>query len=241
MTKPLLGQLKILNEAVPFADPAREEAAQKQAEEHGFREQAFLTRFGYSAYADDVLTPRGDYAFTKGDLVKVFKTVSKGEVLWEGHVSLNRERDRVKGPTGYQGQAVGGFWVHGVQDDMDSQKWGRMFFNKLPAKLERDGHIIYGALDPFFETGTEGVIWSVQEFGNYGYAGLHCLKDGDKLTVYSVVLDGEVEWEGPVAFEDVMPPLKVDWTDLHQIPTHCDPRQWLRFSYDCRPVAIVPS
>jgi hypothetical protein len=60
--------------------------------------------------------------------------------------------------------------------------------------------IIHGKLDPFFETGTEGVIWSVYDESKKGYDGLFCLEDGDKLTVYGH--DGvTVIWEGVVALE----------------------------------------
>ena len=43
---------------------------------------------------------------------------------------------------------------------------------------------ITGVLDAYFETGTEGVIWSVYEDGKTGYDGLNCLHTGDHLTIY---------------------------------------------------------
>lgn len=54
--------------------------------------------------------------------------------------------------------------------------------------------VIYGALEAYFETGTEGVIWSVYEDGDKGYDGLHCLKNGDNLKVFNK--DGSFLWEG---------------------------------------------
>lgn len=39
-------------------------------------------------------------------------------------------------------------------------------------------------LEAYFETGTEGIIWSMCT-DNEGYDGLHCLQDGDELTVYT--------------------------------------------------------
>lgn len=60
--------------------------------------------------------------------------------------------------------------------------------------------IIKGKLDPFFETGTEGVIWSVYEDGKEGYDGLHCLEDGDYLMVFNPD-DDSLVWEGNVNLE----------------------------------------
>lgn len=51
--------------------------------------------------------------------------------------------------------------------------------------------IIKGKLHPYFETGTEGTIWSLYEDGKQGYDGLNCLEKGDKLTIYNA--DGSRE------------------------------------------------
>lgn len=59
--------------------------------------------------------------------------------------------------------------------------------------------VITGKLDPFFETGTEGVIWSFYEDGKNGYDGLNSLKNGDALKVYSS--DDSILWEGIVNLE----------------------------------------
>ena len=50
---------------------------------------------------------------------------------------------------------------------------------------------ISGVLDAFFETGTEGVIWSLYDDKNNGYDSLHCLENGDYLKVFSE--SGEIE------------------------------------------------
>lgn len=59
--------------------------------------------------------------------------------------------------------------------------------------------VITGKLEPFFETGTEGVIWSIYENGKTGYDGLHPLKNGDKVTIFAG--DNSVLWDGIVSLE----------------------------------------
>jgi hypothetical protein len=54
-------------------------------------------------------------------------------------------------------------------------------------------------LEPFFETGTEGVIWAVYEDGKQGYDGLNSLKDGDRLKIFAS--DDSILWEGIVQLE----------------------------------------
>lgn len=61
--------------------------------------------------------------------------------------------------------------------------------------------IIKGKLDPFFETGTEGIIWSVYEDGKTGYDGLNCLKDGDFLRIFDIDNPSKVIWEGIIDLE----------------------------------------
>jgi len=145
-----------------------------------------------------------------GMLLTVFNTISKGDVAWSGVVNLehkSRYRSYPMNPQ-YGQQEVFGMWVHGLQDGMDAKEWASMFFNNMPATLERDGKKIHGTLEPFFETGTEGVIWSLSEFGKSGYDGLNCLKKGDKLTVYSKVTDGDIAWQSDLSFETVKDGLK---------------------------------
>jgi len=58
---------------------------------------------------------------------------------------------------------------------------------------------VRGFLDPFSETGTEGVVWSFSDPGLPGYHSLHPLEDGDWLRVSGP--DGAVLWEGAVSLE----------------------------------------
>jgi hypothetical protein len=134
-----------------------------------------------------------------GTLITIFNTISKGEVLWSDTVSLERKRRYQTFPRNpqYGQQEVFGMWVHGFEEKLSPKNWASMFFNHLPAKLEKpDGSVVYGALEPFFETGTEGVIWSLLEYGKTGYDALHSVSNDDNLTVYKSVTDGNIHWQG---------------------------------------------
>lgn len=51
-----------------------------------------------------------------------------------------------------------------------------------------------GVIFPFFETGTEGLLWALQQNGACGYEGLVCLGEGDLVTIHSP--QGELLFEG---------------------------------------------
>jgi hypothetical protein len=57
--------------------------------------------------------------------------------------------------------------------------------------------IIHGELEDFFETGTEGVVWAVQEDGDKSYSGLHPIQEGDHLTILAD--NEEIIWDGVIA------------------------------------------
>ena len=58
---------------------------------------------------------------------------------------------------------------------------------------------VVGLLDPFFETGTEGIIWSVIDDDARGYDALAPLIDGDYLFIED--LERAIVWEGEIKFE----------------------------------------
>jgi hypothetical protein len=62
-----------------------------------------------------------------------------------------------------------------------------------PAKRVR---MIYGVLEDFFETGTEGVIWSVVSDDARGYEALYPIEEGDHLTILDTV--GHKLWAGKI-------------------------------------------
>lgn len=177
-------------------------------------------------------------------LVRVFKTISEGDELWSGTVKLEYQSEKHTAETGYSQQAVLGMWVHGLQEGLEPQKWAAMFHDNLPAILEKpDGKIIHGALEPFFETGTEGVIWSIQEYGKNGYDALNDIKSGDTLTVFSAVTNGEIDWEGRMDF-DANGPASFKATDWYtatvaRLPKHIEPADWQKLTWQKRPVLVM--
>lgn len=161
-------------------------------------------------------------ALKSGDLVRIFKSVTDGDVHWEGTVNYSRRK-----------------YHHGLQKRMNPQAWVDMFYAGLPARVQRGDRILYGALDAFAETGTEGPIWSLQEYGKRGYDGLVVLENGDRLTAFRNVRDGEVEWEGPVDFgpEGVV---KLEYHEVVRESRHMDTESWLQLYWERRPVALTP-
>jgi len=60
---------------------------------------------------------------------------------------------------------------------------------------------IKGILEPYFETGTEGVIWSVMPSGGTDVCNLHCLRNGDHLTIFDPLNNDIIIWSGNIDLE----------------------------------------
>lgn len=227
------GLLSLMSvELPPESEAAKADMDKMNAElsRCGFRTYRAAYDWGYQTYVDIFARAKArkryediQQPFKSGDLVKVFKTVSEGDVQWDGVVSLNLRRYR-----------------HGIQKGMRTEKWVGMFNQQLPARMERGGKVIFGALEPFCETGTEGVIWSISEYGKSGYDGLNVLKDGDKLTVYKNVRNGDVEWQGRADFGDYGPK-KLQVHEVMRETKHMDTGIWLGLSFQRRPVVVTPA
>jgi hypothetical protein len=223
---------------IPYETKEDEEKARKMNEEiaHlGVQTYRSATDWAYTPYENALINrsfserqrrarrPEAE-PFKSGDLVRVFKSVTDGDVHWQGKIQYDKKE-----------------YHHGIQQGMEMGEWMEMFYDMLPAKItrKRDGKTYFGMLEPFSETGTEGTIWSICEYGKVSYDALHCLEEGDELTVYSMVRDGDVEWEGEVSFgpEQVT---KLDWTEIARTTQHMDSKKWLQLSWHRRPAIIVP-
>lgn len=183
-----------------------------------------------------------------GSLMTIFNTIADGTTCWEGTISLefNSRRRPLPFNPRESGQGVFGHCVRGLQSDCPAEDWAIMFIQSLPAILTRNGKSIHGALEPFFETGTEGVIWALHEYGTEGYNGLNILEDGDDLRVYDTVTDGNIEWQGRVSFETYDAPREIDVSRqtpalaqrLMRKPDMIDVQQWQQFFWQKRPVSL---
>lgn len=174
-------------------------------------------------------SPQAPDRLNTGDLVRVFNTVSKGTVKWEGFVQLDYNH-----PENWRYNSFG------LQRDMSGSAWSSMFDRQLPAKLVRkDGTVIFGALDPHSDQGIEGIAWSVHAYGKTDYDGQIMLENGDHLSVYSSVRDGNVEWEGTVSFGPAAL-TKIGFMSALREVRHMDAEKWLDLSWQCRPVIVTP-
>ena len=110
--------------------------------------------------------------------------------------------------------------------------------------------IIKGTLDPFFETGCEGIVWSVYEDGKSGYDGLNCLKDGDYLKIFDINNPTLLIWEGIIDLEWERNHRKYPnnpehgqqeiggyW--VHGIQTNVTPKQWQKWFFDNHPAELI--
>ncbi len=86
----------------------------------------------------------------------------------------------------------------------------------MSLRKEDQSQVRKGVLDPYFETGTEGIVWSLCEDGKEGYDGLNILEKGDQLKVY-----GE---KGNILFDGVIDPdWKAGWKEYPKNPGHGQP------------------
>lgn len=234
--KQIFGMLATIRVELLYETAAEQAEADKmnaQLRGTGFRTGRMVDDWGIQDYAHTATAevkanpklqkyPNIKTPLKSGDLMKIFKTVNDGGVLWSGEINYSTKH-----------------YHHGYQKRLKPEKWVRMYYDQLPARLERDGKTIFGALEPFSETGTEGVIWSLHEYGKTGYDGLNVLKNGDKLTVYQTVRDGEVDWEGMLDFGPEKAE-KVGYSEIMRRPNHMDADRWIQMMWQRRPVILTP-
>ena len=209
------------------ADQKRMDAVNKGIEHLGARTYRAGHDWGFTPAAGQT-PPRKKLEVTlqAGDLVKIFKTIKSGDVCWGGRIDFDHSTN-----------------IYGEQKGADQAQWSKMFFSGLPAKLVReDGRVIYGALEAHYETGMEGIAWSICEYGLNGYGALNALKTGDHMSVFDCVRGGEVEWEGVMEFSDYgVKKLneKAFSPEIVRETSHMKTADWLNLSTQRRPVTVV--
>lgn len=106
---------------------------------------------------------------------------------------------------------------------------------------------ISGILEPFFETGTEGIIWSVHEDGVPGYPGLNCLEDGNQLVVFNQ--ERHILWSGVIKLEykrrfrsyplnPAYGQQEVEGMWVHGFQENVDPEVWTRWFFNKQPCSL---
>ena len=109
---------------------------------------------------------------------------------------------------------------------------------------------IKGMLEPFYETGTEGVVWSVNDENKTGYDALHCLGRGDHLAIYDLVNPAELVWYGNIDYEyerNKQPfPLNPQYSQqavfnhwVHGIQKDVEPEQWATWFFKQYPCELI--
>jgi len=111
---------------------------------------------------------------------------------------------------------------------------------------------IKGKLDPFFETGTEGVIWSLFDDTKEGYDALVILDQGDYLTIFDPDDSTKVVWEGNIdlEYERNYHPYPMNpqsgqqaimgmW--VHGIQRNVEPDEWGTWFFKAYPAELIKS
>lgn len=113
---------------------------------------------------------------------------------------------------------------------------------------KKDTVIIEGVLEPFYETGLEGTLWSVHEDGKQGYEGLNPIKSGHVLTVFNDAARQDVLWQGVVDLEldsgeqskilkaNKYPGRLGPWG--YGLPKNIHPYDWVEMFYEEKPARL---
>lgn len=100
----------------------------------------------------------------------------------------------------------------------------------------------------FYETGTEGVFWSICDNNKTGYDALAPLKNGDYLFVEDG--KGKIEWEGTVALDydtnRISRPTNPNYKQqsvagywVHGLQIGVDPELWASWFLEERPAVVI--
>jgi hypothetical protein len=72
-----------------------------------------------------------------GDYLIILDKKESDKVIWEGYIELDYQINYRPYPMNpqYGQQAIGNFWVHGVQKDFNPDKWLQLFMQENPVRL----------------------------------------------------------------------------------------------------------
>jgi len=108
---------------------------------------------------------------------------------------------------------------------------------------------IVGVLDPFWETGSEGIHWAVTDNELMGYDALNILEDGDYLFIEDGF--GNIDWEGcidlrkdtnlePFPYNDRGDKWqRVNECTVHGLQDGVDPKRWFDWFAEERPAVLI--
>lgn len=105
---------------------------------------------------------------------------------------------------------------------------------------------ISGFLVPYFQVGTDRILWSISNLANPSSQEIHCLQDNDYLTVYET--SGAIRWQGRIKFEYKRhdSPRRGFWTRqvvlgyvVHGCQSNCDPEQWAEMFFSKLPATLL--
>lgn len=143
--------------------------------------------------------------------------------------------------------------INKIAEGLGAKRIGKIkgrpgWFGGLQTLLEKkvmdkkDGiKTIKGTLEAFWETGSEGVIWIINEEGKKGYDGFNCIEEGDYLTIYSkkkkIVWEGLIECDRKTRYRKH--PLNLDFGQqevcgywVHWLPAGvADLEKWARYFF----------
>jgi hypothetical protein len=104
---------------------------------------------------------------------------------------------------------------------------------------------ISGFLLPYFQVGTDRVLWGIINQANSGSEAIYLLQDNDYLIVYDPT--GQIRWEGLIHFEYARnnSPKREFWTRqvvmgyvVHGCQSNCDPEQWAKMFFEKLPATL---
>lgn len=104
-------------------------------------------------------------------------------------------------------------------------------------RKSKSGRGIKGILEPFCETGTEGIVWSLQDEKHisadgkqWSYDGLNPLEDGDFLKIFNDAAHKKLIWQGEIKLKH--PPA----TRFNRgVQSGVDERKWAQMFFDGKP------